>query len=205
MTTRNTPATEADHTDKAKLKLIEATLGSLMEDGIEGCSVRRISDRAGVSTGLINYHFSSMHHLVADAYSHLASSFLDKAIDATALHEGDPRRQVSVFLQEIFASGVMQQQVLRAWVVFWGLIDSAPPIKAAHAVSNNSFCRFLESLFEELDEQQAVSLSPRLAAIGLSAMIDGLWLEWCLQPDEFSRQDCIRVCEKWVDAVWSAT
>jgi len=193
---------DADHAGGAKLKLIEATLDSLMEHGMEGCSVRRISDRAGVSTGLINYHFSSIHQLVADAYSHLASTFLDKAIEASSIHEAKPRQQASVFLQEIFASRVMRRRVLRAWVVFWGLIDSAPPIKAAHEASNNSFCRFLESLFKKMDAERAVKPSPRLAAIGLSAMIDGLWLEWCLQSDEFSRQECIRVCELWVDTVW---
>ena len=202
MTSHSAQVSDADNPGRAKLKLIEATLDSLMEHGMEGCSVRRISDRAGVSTGLINYHFSSMQQLVADTYSHLALTFLNNAVDACAVHEGDPRKQISVFLQEIFASQVMRRRVLRAWVVFWGLIDSAPPIKAAHEASNNSFCRYLESLFIQLDAQRPVNPSPRLAAIGLSAMIDGLWLEWCLQSDEFSREECIRLCEQWVDAVW---
>ena len=48
---------------EAKAKLIEATLDCLMTEGAEGCSIRKISERANVSIGLINYHFNSIHEL----------------------------------------------------------------------------------------------------------------------------------------------
>ncbi|MEM7360062.1 MAG: TetR family transcriptional regulator C-terminal domain-containing protein [Pseudomonadota bacterium] len=186
---------------KAKLKLIEATLESLMDEGMQGCSVRKISDRAGVSVGLVNYHFESIHHLVAAAYGHLALTFLNRAIETAATYKEHPRKQLSVFLQEIFHSEVMQRRVLRAWLVFWGLIDSAPPIQAAHQASNGAFTQYLQSIFDNLAQQTKLNLPPKMAAIGLTAMIDGLWLEWCLQTDAFEPADCIQLCETWVDAV----
>lgn len=186
---------------KAKLKLIEATLDSLMDEGMSGCSVRKISDRAGVSLGLVNYHFESIHHLVGAAYGHLALTFLNRAIDLAETYHEQPRKQLSVFLQEIFHSEVMQRRVLRAWLVFWGLIDTAPPIQAAHQTSNGAFTQFLQTIFERLAEQSSLNLPPKMAAIGLTAMIDGLWLEWCLQTDAFKPADCIQLCETWVDAV----
>jgi len=39
----------------------------------------------------------------------------------------------------------------------------------------------------------------RLAAIGLTALIDGLWLEWCLEPDNFEPREAVQLCEAWVD------
>ena len=170
---------------------------------MEGCSVRRISERAGVSTGLINYHFSSIHDLVAAAYSHLAFTFLNGAIESCQADGDSPRRQLSIFIGEIFSSQVMQRRVLRAWVVFWGLIDSSPTIAAAQADSNNAFSKFLQTLFDGVDAQASISCSPRLAAIGLTALIDGLWLEWCLQPDAFNSEECVQLCEQWVDGLSS--
>jgi hypothetical protein len=39
----------------------------------------------------------------------------------------------------------------------------------------------------------------RLAAIGLTALLDGLWLEWCLEPASFRPAEAVALCEAWVD------
>lgn len=186
---------------KTKLKLIQATIDCLMEQGMEGNSVRKIAARAGVSTGLINYHYPTVNDLVADAYQHLALSFLDAAIQKCEESERPPRQLISTFIGEIFADEVMQRRVLRAWVVFWGLIDSSDKMQKAHLESTRSFTLYLQTLFEGLEKNSTMKLSPKLAAIGLSSMIDGLWLEWCLQSDAFDRSECVRLCEFWVDSL----
>ena len=40
----------------------------------------------------------------------------------------------------------------------------------------------------------------RLAAIGFTALLDGLWLEWCLEPGKFRPREAVALCEGWVDA-----
>ena len=189
--------------EKKKAALIRATLDSLMEDGAEGCSVRKISERAGVSIGLVNYHFETKHHLVAAAYRDLASTCLMGAIDKCNACDGDVRQQLSAFLEEIFGPHIMRRRVLRAWVVFWGLIETSSLVKAAHEDSNRAFWLFLEQKFNAMNEQRLVRPTPKLAAVGLTAMIDGLWLEWCLQSEHFSPIEAVRLCEIWLDAVWS--
>lgn len=184
---------------KAKLKLIDATLESLMEEGVDGCSVRKICARASASTGLINYHFGSLHHLLAAAYQHLASNFLEKAM-STANPVADTKQRTLVFLTEIFQSQVTQPKILRAWIVFWSLIDTEPSIKAAQKTTNAAFTQHLEDLFADMHKPK---LSPRLAAIGLSAMIDGLWLETCLGVDTVSAEECVALCMQWVDSISS--
>ena len=47
--------------------------------------------------------------------------------------------------------------------------------------------------------------SLRLAATGLTAMIDGLWLEWCLDPGNFRPAEAIALCESWVDSLGAGT
>jgi TetR/AcrR family transcriptional repressor of bet genes len=196
-TSRNSEQSKMSET---KLRLIQATLESLMAEGVDGCSVRKISDRAKVSTGLINYHYPTVNHLVADAYVHLSHRFLNSAIELSEPYKDSPRRQVKIFLNAIFAEDVMQRNVLRAWVVFWGLIDATPEMQNAHKVSNKAFNAYLESIFSALGSD-IETLSPKMAASGLSAMIDGLWLEWCLQTDSFTCADCIQICEHWVDSL----
>jgi len=50
-------------------------------------------------------------------------------------------------------------------------------------------------------EAGKLRFSLRLAAIGLTAMIDGLWLEWCLDPGNFRPAEAIALCESWVDSL----
>jgi hypothetical protein len=38
----------------------------------------------------------------------------------------------------------------------------------------------------------------RLAAIGFTALLDGLWLEWCLEPGRFRPAEAVELCEGWV-------
>jgi TetR/AcrR family transcriptional repressor of bet genes len=199
MVTKSQKSTQRPSYSKAQTKLIQATLDSLMEEGVDGCSVRKICEKAGMAVGLVNYHFGTLNDLLAAAYLELAFSLLDEAIvksQNTAL----PRKRLSGFIKETFSDSVMQRKILRAWVVFWGMIDRAPQIKDAHDASNQAFRVFLEQSFSEIAQKLTVTPSPRLAAIGLTAIIDGLWLEWCLSSETFSADEAVLLCEQWVDA-----
>ena len=35
-------------------------------------------------------------------------------------------------------------------------------------------------------------------------MIDGLWLEWCLDPANFRPAEALALCESWVDSLDAA-
>jgi AcrR family transcriptional regulator len=199
MTTLDLKIPQRSSYSKAQTKLIQATLDSLMKEGVDGCSVRKICEKAEMAVGLINYHFGTLNDLLAAAYLDLALTLMDEAI-VKSQRSVSPRLRLSVFIQETFSDAVMQRKILRAWVVFWGMIDRAPQIKEAHDASNQAFRVFLEQSFSELNQIQPVKPSPRLAAIGLTAIIDGLWLEWCLSSETFSADEAVLLCEQWVDA-----
>jgi len=41
----------------------------------------------------------------------------------------------------------------------------------------------------------------RPAAIALSALLDGLWVELCLSPATFKAEEAIGLCDDWVSAL----
>jgi len=45
---------------------------------------------------------------------------------------------------------------------------------------------------------QGTTLDLDLAAIGLTALLDGLWLEWCLEPGTFRPAQAVAMCEEWI-------
>ena len=180
--------------------LIEAALRCLAREGHNGLSVRRIAAEAGVSVGLINHYFPSIDMLVADAYENLATSIADKMADAAEKAAGSPRERLTKLIEAGFGPDIMDPSLLKVWVVFWGMILHSPDMRAVQKRTNNRFCGVFERFLRDVAEAEGRQVDTALLALGLSAMHDGLWLEFCLDPTSFKVEDGMALCHAWIDA-----
>jgi hypothetical protein len=107
------------------------------------------------------------------------------------------------------------------WVVFWGLYRHSRLIQRAHRETYQAYVSLLRGMLAELLPQarasrgtrgrrgarspgaQAVDL--RLAALGLTALLDGLWLECCLEPGTFRPAQAVELCETWIASLAGRT
>lgn len=180
--------------------LIEATIASLKKEGHEGLSVRRIAAEAGVSLGLINHHFPSIDELIAEAYRHFHNGLVASLRSAVDKAPAAPRARFTAFLKAAFSPPTLEPEALTIWVVFWGLYRHSKEIQHVHRETYQEYVALVRSLLSELTTGgEKPRLNLRLTAIGLTAMIDGLWLEWCLDPGSFSPRDAVKLCETWVE------
>jgi TetR/AcrR family transcriptional regulator, transcriptional repressor of bet genes len=179
--------------------LIECTIESLKEHGYEGLSVRRIAARAGVSVGLINHHFPSIDQLIAESYRHFSRQLISSIEDAVAQTEDSPRGRLRAFLKASFSPPTLDADVLTVWVVFWSLYRHSEEIQSVHRETYGGYVELVQTLLSELARESGkLQKNQRLAAIGLIAMMDGLWLEWCLDPGNFSPKEAVTLCESWI-------
>ncbi len=182
--------------------LIEATLLCLKKFGHDGVSVRRISAAAGVSIGLINHHFPSKSGLVAETYESLALS-MQESLRTTAENDAlPPRDRLSQFFQTSFAPEFLDPDLFNVWVVFWSMVAHSRQMRAVHDKTYGKYRAILETLLGKLVASGAApELKLRPAAIGLSALLDGLWVELSLSPVTFKPREAIALCEDWVNAL----
>lgn len=181
--------------------LIAATLTSLARDGHAGISVRRIAAEAGVSVGLLNHHFGSIDALIAETYHKLASELTTALWQEVDQAQG-PAARLDAFLAGSFSSRVMDPKLLGVWVVFWSLIRHSDPVNDSHENSYRAYLELIRQLLDDLAASEGFVIhDTRLAAIGLSAMLDGLWLEWCLNPGTFSPADGLHICRCWIQGL----
>jgi len=180
---RNRPAFSRAEPDARRLSLIEACARVLARAGIGGTSVRTIALEADVSPGLVGHYFDGIDALVAQTYAHVDArvcAALDAAISAAG---EDPRARIEAFLTASFRAPVASAELLATWIAFWSLVRTRPAIAHQHDEQYAASRRRLERLLA------ACGLAParlRLAAIALTALVDGLWLELCLSPKTFS-------------------
>jgi TetR/AcrR family transcriptional regulator, transcriptional repressor of bet genes len=182
--------------------LIDATLTCLRRYGHDGVSVRRIGAAAGVSPGLINHHFPSTSTLIAASYQALARSLLDTLGKHAHDMSGDPRTRLQRFFQASFAAELLDPQLFASWLVFWSMASHSTAVRRVHDQTYGEYRATLESLLRQLRRSAAVpAFSVRHAAIGLTALLDGLWLEASLNPRTFRPAEAVALCEDWIDAL----
>jgi AcrR family transcriptional regulator len=196
--TTQTPHNRRTEPDDRRERLVAATLRCLSRDGHAGISVRRIATEAGVSVGLLNHHFGSIDALIADTYQRLASELTTALLQEITQAE-TPAQKIDAFLIGSFSPRVMDPQLLGVWVVFWSLIRHSEHVTQSHEKSYSAYLELIRDLLDDLAASEGFVIhDTRLAAIGLSAMLDGLWLEWCLNAETFSAANGLHICRCWI-------
>jgi len=205
------PRFERQLPEQRRRGLIAATIECLKRYGHEGLSIRTISAQAGVSVGLINHHFPNKDELVAAAYRQFNGELIGTMQAAVARAPDSPQARMRAFLEATFSSPNLDADTLAVWVVFWGLYRHSRLIQRVQRETYQGYVRLVRGLLAELlpraprtvhaARSRSASVELRLAAIGLTALLDGLWLEWCLEPGTFRPAEAISLCEAWIESL----
>ena len=183
-------------------ELIAATLTCLKKFGHEGVSVRRISAAAGVSMGLITHHFRGIDTLVAAAYETLAMDLLGSSRTAALRDEHQPLECLHGYFAASFAPEAIDPALFRVWLVFWSLVPHSKAMRAVRDRTHAETRRTLESFLSRLKQVPGVPpFRVGAAAVGLSALMDGLWLELSLAPASFGAAEAVSLCDDFVQAL----
>jgi hypothetical protein len=94
-----------------------------------------------------------------------------------------------------FRAPIADPELLATWIAFWSLARSNLEMERLHAEIYAGYRAGIEGLLAECGVPAA---RLRLAAVGITALVDGLWLELCLAPGTFSAEEASALAEKWV-------
>ncbi len=182
-------------------ELIEATLACLKKHGHEGVSVRRISAEAGVSMGLITHHFRGIDTLLAAAYESLAARLLAHNSERACAASAEPLACLHAYFVASFTPEAIDPAVFRIWLVFWSLVPHSREMRAVRERTYGRSRAMLERLLAPLAERARAPFRAAAAAIGLSALMDGLWVELSLNPRSFAAATAVGLCDDWVQGL----
>jgi len=183
-------------------QLGEAALRCIERKGVAGISARQISAEAGVTQGLITHYFGEMNELVAYAFDIMSENILNEVVAATDDAGADPRARLEAHLAASFSPQILSRDVLATWVTFWGLILHSSRLGHAQRKEYEAYVETVERLLTDLAKQESFTIArPRDAAIAFTALLDGLWLAWGLNPQAFDPQTGIAMCRNWVEGL----
>jgi len=177
--------------------LIDAAARSLARHGAGGVSVRTIATEAGVSPGLVTHHFEGVEPLIAATYRQVSERVGEALGEAVTAAGDDPRARLEAYVVGNFLPPVMDEALLGTWLGLLGLTRSMPLVAAAHAESYADFRAAIERLLVECGSKG----DRRMEAVAITALIDGLWLELCLDRSVFSASEAAALARRWIDAL----
>ncbi len=167
--------------DARRDSLIEAALRCIARDGIAGFTVDNVSREAGVSRGLINHHFEGIEGLLVAVYTGMTSS-MEAAGRTALLVDGGAEERLSAVINTMFAPPMFTKASLRAWLALWGEVAVNPKLRSAHRKSYSQYRQAMTAAIGELAAARQIKLDKVALATTIIALIDGLWIEWCLDP-----------------------
>lgn len=183
-------------------QLGEAALRCIRRHGNAGVSVRQIAAEAGVTQGLITHHFGEINELVAYAFDLMSEGLLQDILKTVQAAEPTPQARLEAFIAASFSPLLMDREVLSVWVVFWGLILHSPRMSASQQQEYGDYVTAVEGLISSLAADEGFEVADiRLTAKAFTALMDGLWLAWCLNPDAFRPEDGMDMCRRWVEGL----
>ena len=174
-----------------KRELIDAGIACLGSGGISAFTIDNICREARVSRGLINHHFKTKEDLLLQIYanmtSHLVAPFPSDVADDVLRHVVDSNFDATTF----------RRSNLRAWLTVWGEIATNTELRALHEQRYQAYKSRISNALEIIKVRGGGAFDPSDLSRQLIAMIDGLWLEYCLHSEDFTlddaRNDCYRL------------
>jgi TetR/AcrR family transcriptional repressor of bet genes len=167
-------------------QLIEATIECLAEKGYAETTLADVSDRAGLSRGIVNFHFESKENLLIATLQALADEYAQNWRDAVSRAGDRPVDQLLALVQADFARGVTSRRKLAAWCAFWGEAKSRPVYNALCGARDAAYQDLIRNLCRRIAKEGHYSGDPDVTALTIDALLEGLWLRLTLAPNDLS-------------------
>jgi AcrR family transcriptional regulator len=191
------PARERHHRESPDVRrksIIQAAMRSIAKYGFAGTTIGNICAEAQVSRGLINHHFGTKEELLRQAYKELCEEWEFQTRDILLEANRDPEDKLRAMIRVNFGPTLFKQEHLGIWIGFWSVIGKSPSLKKLNRELYKDDRNAYERTIEEIALKRGKTVDSRRAAISLSAMMDGLWLQWCLDPKGFTPEEAEAAC-----------
>ena len=179
-----------------KQQLINATLESVAQYGLQHTTIITISRIAGLSSGIISHYFGGKQELVEATVKHLLDQLKSALLERVEQQDLSPAQRLEMIIEANFTQLQRSAPATKTWLSFWAQSMHQPGLaRLQHINSKRLYSNLLFSFRQLLPNDIAITASMQTAA-----MIDGFWLRSALSPrpeDNFIQAE--QLCKKFID------
>jgi TetR/AcrR family transcriptional repressor of bet genes len=173
-------------------QLIEATISVLAQKGQTGLKLQDVAEAAGLSYGLVNFHFETKEKLLIETLRFMAAEYRANWLEALAGAGESASRQLDALIKADFNDNVYTASRLMAWCTFWGEAQSRPYYQQECNASDMEYIRVMEDICTRLVSETGSTLKPVRVARVIRVTMEGLWLDLITTGKPYPRAECLR-------------
>ena len=164
-------------------QLIEATIQCIADKGLSGTTMADVTQRAGLSLGIVNLHFQSKEKLLIETLNFISDEYtsgLNKIFNNQRLNT---EQKILAHINFDFSREIIDRNKLAVWFAFWGETKSRPAYFSICASYIMEIANNLTNLFALLKQLgDYTEVDPELVCTCYTALSDGLWLDLLITP-----------------------
>jgi TetR/AcrR family acrAB operon transcriptional repressor len=158
-----------------------------LERGVSRTSLGMIAAAAGLSRGAIYWHFRNKADLFDAMMSRVVLPMEEMAARAGDDNLDDPLAHVRACALNVLQHLTTDAQCQRVFEICCHkveYVDEMMQVRQRHIEARNTCLKHMERGLRNAAKRGllATSINPRLAAVGLHALVDGLIVNWVLDP-----------------------
>ena len=157
-------------------QLIDATIIMLARKGYSALTVADVAKTAGLSVGIINFHFESKENLLAACLTYLAEEYYRNWQSTLAAPGASIAEKLQLVVLGDFNDKIFTPDKLAAWIAFWGETQGRPIYTEICSAYDDERAKTVGSLCEKIIKDGGYKLSPATVTRALESLGDGLWL-----------------------------
>lgn len=161
--------------DVRRQQLIDATIRVLGQKGFAALTVADVAKTAGLSAGIVIFHFTSKDGLLAEVLRYLAEDFRQNWQRAIAAAGPAPADRLEALLMSDFGEDVCSPDRLAAWLAFWAETQGRPVYDEICSAMDAERMDTTRALCSEIIVQNGYALDPAMTALNIEGLSDGLW------------------------------
>jgi TetR/AcrR family transcriptional repressor of bet genes len=179
------PLSRAEGKRRSRQKLITATINSIAKRGFAETTLAKVSAGAGLSRGIVNFHFRSKDALFLEALKFLSREYQENWSRAFDQAGPTAAEKLEAVLMVDFDPPLSNRNRIAAWYAYYGEAKSRPTYMAECMDRDQATFRAITELCRAIIEEGGYpNLDPERTAEGLGAMGEGLWLDILISPHD---------------------
>jgi len=179
--------------DLRRRQLIAATITSIHEQGFANATISRISRTAGLSGGIVAHYFDDKAGLLAATMRSLAQDLLAETVHRLKA-AATPAERIDAVILANFSPGQNDPETVSAWLAFWAEARTVPALWRIQKINERRLLSNLRHAFKQV----LPDADAQMAATGLAAMIEGLWLRCALSDDLLTIDEARAIARDYV-------
>ncbi len=172
----------------------------MARNGYARTTLTEVARQAGLSHGLVNFHFASKEGLLAETLAYLAEEYRRNWETALARAPASPAARLDAMIRADFEPSICTPTRLSAWCSFWGEAQARPVYQENCGANDDLYNSTLEQLCREITAEGGYPVDPVLIGRGLRVMLEGAWLEMMTMSRPYEREVGLRAIHACVAA-----